>query len=461
MKIFKRLLLLVLLIAVGYGGQYAWRAFPIISGFGAKAVCSCVLVAGRNADDVVANELNSFPLKLGSFAINYNDSSATGSVFGLARRKAIYRKGLGCTLVVERSEEGLRRQKIKIHQPSIVNPDTIAWPAGDQLPDSISKKIDKEKLALALTHAFVEKDTDRLKLRRTRAVVVVYDGQLIAEKYAKGFDKNSRHIGWSMTKSITNGLVGILVKQGKLNLDSPAPVAEWKGDGRRAIKLTDLMHMSSGLNWEENYGGPSGATNMLFKNKHMGSYAAGFPLEFKPGEVFEYSSGTTNVISRIVRNAVGDDHYYQFPYVELFDKIGIRSMVIEPDAGGTFVGSSYSFATARDFARFGLLFCNDGVWQRERILPEGWVQYSSTPTRGAKRGEYGAQWWTNAGPKDQPENRTYPDVPPDSFQAEGYEGQYIFVVPSRKLVVVRLGLTKTDDFDMNTLVAEIVASLPH
>ncbi len=459
MKIFKRTLLVVFLLVIGYAFQYGWRAFPIISGYGAKDICSCVLLAGRTPQDVLANELNSFPLRLGSFSINFTDSSATGSVFGLAKRKAVFRKGLGCTLVVEMSEEELRSQKINLPGKKI-NADTLAWPMGEKLCVSIPAAINQEKLNIALHHAFAESDTASIKLRRTRAVVVLYNGQLVGEKYAQGFNKNSKQIGWSMTKSITNALVGILVKQGKLTLDEPAPLAEWKNDDRKNIKLTDLMHMSSGLKWEENYGGPSGATNMLFKKKNMGLYAAESPLESKPGEVFEYSSGTTNIISHLVRQTIGDENYYRFASDELFNKIGMNSMVLEPDAGGTFVGSSYSFATARDFARFGLLFYNDGVWNGERILPVGWVKFSSTPTLGAKRGEYAAQWWTNAGEKNNPANRTYPSVPVDCFQAEGFEGQYIFVIPSKKLVVVRLGLTKTDDFDMNTLVSEIINSLP-
>ena len=460
MKILKRTLLIILSLGFAFGAQYAWRAFPILSGYGAKNICSCVFVAGRNPQDVIDNELNSFPLKLGSFNVSYSDSTSNGSVFGLASRKAIYRKGLGCTLVTEMSEEELRDQKINIDGDKSINTDTISWPMGDKLPDSVTKKINLTKLFAALDDAFHESETEKIKQRRTRAVVVLYDGQLVAEKYAPGFTKNSKHIGWSMTKSLTNALVGILVKQERLKIDDPAPVATWRNDARKNIRLTDLLHMSSGLKWTEDYGGPSGATNMLFKKKEMGLYAADVPLEFKPGEVFEYSSGTTNIISRIVRESIGDENYYRFPYQELFNKIGMHSIVMEPDAGGTFVGSSYSFATARDFARFGLLFYNDGVWNGERILPEGWVKYSYTPAVGAHQGEYGAQWWTNAGEKSNPSNRTYPNVPPDCFQAEGFEGQYIFIVPSKKLVVVRLGLTKSGDFDMDTMISEIMESLP-
>lgn len=459
MKIFKRSLLTLLLIVIVYAGQYAWRALPILSGYGAKDICSCVFVTGRHPKDVIDNELNSVPLKYGTFEVNLKDSTATGSVFGLARKTAVYRKGLGCTLVAEMSEDELRRQKIKLYPLQKLNTDTIPWPQGDKLPDSINSKIDKAKLQAAIDNVFTETDTVKTKQRRTRAVVVLYDGSLIGEKYAPGFDKNSKHIGWSMTKSITNALIGILVMQGKLKLEEPAPVESWKNDDRKNITLADLMHMSSGLKWEENYGGPSGATNMLFKKKDMGLYAAESPLESKPGEVFEYSSGTSNIISRIVREKVGDESYYQFPYAELFNKIGMNSIVMEPDAGGTFVGSSYSFATARDFARFGLLFYNDGIWNGERILPEGWVKFSFTPPFSAKRGQYGAQWWANAGEKGNPANRPYPDIPVDGYLAEGFEGQSIFIVPSKKLVVVRLGLTKTD-FDLNKFIAEIIESLP-
>lgn len=458
MKILKRVLQVVLLVALAYGFYYAWRAFPIISGYAAKNMCSCVMLGGRNPEDVEQNELGRGFLSLASVTVDAQDSSATAKVFGLAKRKAIYRKGLGCTLVVGISEEELRSQKPRLPKPPALNPDTIMWPNGEVLPDTLPSGLDTDKINRALLHAFDEPGTE--KLRRTRAVVIVYNGQLVAEKYAPGFNLKSRLIGWSMTKSITNAMVGILVRHGKLKVDAPAAVAAWKNDDRNKITLNDLMHMSSGLNWQENYAGPSGATNMLFKTKDAGIYAADAPLAHTPGTVFYYSSGTTNIISRIVRETLGDEAYYRFAAEELFYKTGMFSMVVEPDPGGTFVGSSFSFATARDWARFGLLYLNDGVWNGERILPEGWVKYTGTPTSGATLGEYGAQFWLNAGEPNKPANRSYPDVPADMLVASGYEGQNVFIIPSRKLVVVKLGLTQGNPVDDNKFLADLISALP-
>jgi len=242
-------------------------------------------------------------------------------------------------------------------------------------------------------------------------------------------------------------------------VNKPAPIESWRNDARSKITLNDMMHMSSGLDWVENYGGPSSATNMLFKKKDMGIYASAVPAKEEPGKVFYYSSGTTNIISRIVRDKVGDENYYRFPYVELFDKLGMRSIVIEPDAGGTFVGSSYSFATARDWARFGLLYLNDGICNGERILPEGWVTYSSTPTSGAKIGEYGAQFLLNAGTKDHPEKRIYPSVPADLYWADGFEGQNIFILPSKKLVIVKLSQSTGNYLNDDLFLSDVIESL--
>lgn len=454
----KKIFFALLAAAVAFGLWYAWQALPIISGYGAKDICSCVMIAGRNPQDVISNEVGKFPLSLGSFSVDFTDSSATGSIFGIAKKKAIYRKGLGCTLLSEMNEEELRGQYFNLPTHTTANTDTIPWPSGDLVKDTVLSSVDYSKLNLAVDSAFA--DHGEKKLRRTRAILVVYDGYLILERYADGFDKDSKQIGWSMTKSITNALVGILVKEGRLDISKPAPMKAWANDKRSNITLNDLMHQSSGLEWEENYSKPSGATNMLFKKKDMGLYAAEFPVQDEPNTVFYYSSGTSNIISRIIRNTVSDDEYYKLPYEKLFYKIGMHSAVMEPDAGGTFVGSSYSFATARDWARFGLLYLHDGVWNGERILPEGWVKYTTTPASAAPIGEYGAQFWLNAGAKNNPSDRRYPDAPTDLYTADGFEGQNVWIIPSKKLVIVRLSLQQGNPLDENKFLKEVIAAMP-
>jgi CubicO group peptidase (beta-lactamase class C family) len=207
-----------------------------------------------------------------------------------------------------------------------------------------------------------------------------------------------------MAKSITGALAGILVKEGKLNPDAPAPVKEWAdaGDPRHNILLKDLLQQSSGLDFVEDYSKYSDVTRMLFMRADMGAYSANRPLKHKPGTVFNYNGGNSNLISRIIRETVGEKDYHAFPYEALFHKTGMYSAVMEPDASGNFVGSSYCHATARDWARFGLLYLNDGKFNGQQILPEGWVQSSVHPAPASVNGGYGYQLWLNRGSKDNP-----------------------------------------------------------
>jgi CubicO group peptidase (beta-lactamase class C family) len=412
------------------------------------------MVAGRNPEDVKREELGWGPIALGTFDVNFEDSSATGSVFGLARRKAIFRKKLGCSVLVGIDEEDFRKQKVgHILEPGY-SQDTLSWPSGNvdattSLTDSTNSKIN-----IVFDSAFAE--PSKRPQRRTRAIVIVKDGKIVAERYADGFNANTILTGWSMAKTVTSALVGILVNENKLNINDPAPIPEWSNDERKNITVSDLLHANTGLDWVEDYGNPSGATIMLYENKDMGKYAAQSKQKFKVGEKFLYSSGTTNIISRIIRERVGEKDYHNFPYEKLFYRIGMLHATFETDAGGTFVGSSYILATARDWARFGLLYLNEGVWNGQRIFPEGWVKYSTTPASGAPLGEYGAQVRLNAGAPGKPEKRMFPDVPTDAFWADGFEGQSVFVVPSENLVVVKLSLTHGSDLDENKFLSEVI-----
>jgi CubicO group peptidase (beta-lactamase class C family) len=273
-------------------------------------------------------------------------------------------------------------------------------------------------------------------------------------------------LGWSMAKSVTSTLVGILVKDGKLDIHRPAPVPEWQaaGDDRKAITLDHLLRMSSGLAFEEVYKPLYDATDMLYGSYDYAAFAAEKPLAAAPNTQWNYSGGTANIVARIVRQTVAPAYpsYYGFLYERLFDRIGMTSAVMEPDSAGTFVGSSYCFATPRDWARFGLLYLNDGMWMGERILPEGWVAYTTTPTPVAPRGEYGAHFWLNAGATDNPENRLWPDAPRDAYAAQGFQEQKVIIVPSRKAVLVRFGATSNRAaWDTNAFIANVLKALPN
>ncbi|QEC69048.1 serine hydrolase [Panacibacter ginsenosidivorans] len=458
-KIILSSLLVIIIAALSYGIYYCSVSFPIVSGYGAKNMCSAVFLAGRSEQQEREQELGFSPMTLGTFTVDYKDSSVTGSVFGFAKRKAIYRTGLGATLINELSENEVRNQKFRLAVKPFINTDTIAWPMGDKINAVIDSSIDMLKLNDAVENIFVEKDT--ANPIRTRAVVVLHDGNIVAEQYANGFTKDTKLIGWSMTKSITSALTGILVKQGKLQVDAPAPVAEWKdaNDPRHQITLKNILQQTTGLDFLEDYTKSSDATKMLFQKAAMGTYTASHEAKDKPGTVFYYSSGNTNLLSRIIRETVGENDYHAFPYEQLFYKLGMYNTIMEPDASGTFVGSSYSYGVARDWARFGLLYLNDGVYNGERLLPDGWVKQTATPSDAAKKGEYGYHFWLNAGAKNDPANRSYPHCPADMYCCDGYEGQFVFIIPSKNLVIVRLGLTQHDNFDADKFVADVVASV--
>jgi CubicO group peptidase (beta-lactamase class C family) len=458
-KFLKRLLLFGLVFLLLYCVYYCWISFPVATCYGAKILCSAVFISGRNEKDIKEQELDFTPLNMATYKVNYKDSSVTCSLFGFAARKAIYRKGLGATVINELSEKQIRSQQFRLAVKPLVLTDTIQWPLGDKLVDSFPSNIDSLQLLGAVDNTF--KETDTAHPNRTRALIVVYNNQIVAEQYAPGFTKQTMLTGWSMTKSITSAITGILVKQNQLQIDDPAPVPEWRNgtDGRRSITVRHILQQATGLEFEEAYSKSSHATRMLCQKADMGAYAASLPLKHAPGSVFHYSSGNTNILSRIIRQKLGDANYHAFPYEYLFYKLGMYNTVMEPDASGTFVGSSYCYATARDWARFGLLYLNQGLYNNEQILSADWVKQSVTPSSAAEEGEYGFQWWLNAGEKNNQENRWYPFLPADMFFADGFEGQNIIIIPSKKLVVVRLGLTRKSRWGEEEFLQQVIQSI--
>ncbi len=272
-----------------------------------------------------------------------------------------------------------------------------------------------------------------------------------------------------MAKSVLNALLGILASDGFIELSVPAPVPEWQrpGDPRHAITIDRLLRMSSGLQWSEHYTNPlvSDVLEMLFgSGRHdMAAFAVSKRLVDAPGTRFLYSSGTSLILSRIVREfgTQSGAAYDEFPERRLFRPLGMRSAVLERDQAGTFVASSYLFATARDLARFGLFYLRDGVWEGKRLLPAGWVDYSRTPAPASLRGKYGAHFWLNAGRPDLGVPPPMPSVPRDLFYAAGKDGEYIVIVPSRDLVVVRLGVTPLDGrWSLESFLRTVLAAFP-
>jgi CubicO group peptidase (beta-lactamase class C family) len=322
-------------------------------------------------------------------------------------------------------------------------PEGVPWPSGDWPTGPVPAGVGVGDLVEAMF-------TDTASYGLTYAVVVAQHGRVIAERYGgalEHFDRPPETVGaetcllsWSMAKSMLHATVGILVGGGRLALDAPAPVPEWSGgaDPRRAITLQDLLEMRDGLEFAEDYvdGERSDVIEMLFGagQGDVAGYAASRPLAAAPGTRFSYSSGTSNIISGIVARVVGKGAAYQaFLEERLFGAIGAGSAEPRFDEAGTWVASSYVNATARDYARFGLLYLRDGMWGDVRLLPPGWVDHGRRPRSvDPEDGSlYGAHWWIVGDAQG-------------SFRAAGYEGQSILVCPRLDLVVVRLGKTKIE-----------------
>jgi CubicO group peptidase (beta-lactamase class C family) len=413
-------------------------------GFAAKVTCSGVFTGGESVEQVRVGFPDERLRSVVRLGVNEADGIVEATVPLLARRRAVHRPGLGCTLEPVRGRIAAAGRPTGAPAGGGVA-DTLPWLAGTE-PRTPRVALDAARLDAVVDSAF--REPGQGPARRTRAIVIVQGGRVVAERYAGGYSAAHRFAGWSMAKSVTSALAGILAGDGVLDLDTDALRPEWQdaGDARGRITLAHLMHMSSGLEFDESYTPTGGATRMLFNSADVAAVAAASPLRHEPGTRWQYSSAATNLISSHIRERFGGDDasYLAFPAHRLFGPVGMRSAVLEPDASGTFVGSSFMYATARDWARFGLLHLQDGMWDGQRILPAGWVAWSVTPAPAAPLGRYGAQWWLNAGAAADTMRRPWPDLPRDIYWASGFQGQYVAVLPSHDLVVVRLGLSETE-----------------
>lgn len=438
----KLILILAASTALGALGWSAARARDVprvATGFVANILCSETFVSGLDPRRDFTETTEAMPgVGLITWAMDYQidrqrkDVSVT--LFGLGRSHAVYREGLGCTL-----EHGAALADVALPQvqpqaallPEIAGPGIVA-------PQS-------PQLAAALDRAFAE--PTQPPFRHTRAVVVMKDGRIIAERYADGIGVDTPLLGFSATKSVISALIGILVRDGKLTVDQPVPIAAWQDphDPRHAITVDQLLRHTAGLALGSSLQASlmsalEPVNRMKYVESDMASYAESIPLETAPGQAWNYHDGNYVILSHLIRDAAGGHaaDVMRFAHRELFDPLGMRNVVLEFDAAGTPKGSGEMLASARDWARFGQLYLDDGVVGGRRILPEGWVKYAASPTPHAWVG-YGAGFWTNLGNSYGARFRVDHGWPRDAFLAKGTIGQYVIVVPSQRLVIVRLG----------------------
>lgn len=456
----------VFVLAALAAGLTACSAGPgtvlrVATGAVSSFVCLGTFGSGEVPERVYADTFQPVPaFGLIDWALHYEVDRAQRSVrttfAGGFETRAVYRDDLGCLMISDGALPPLASPPAQgtALLPEIGGAEVVA--SGDP------------RLMAAIDRSFVE--PDQPPFRRTKAVVVLHDGKVIAERYAPGYGVDTPILGNSLTKSVSNALIGILVRDGKLAVDAPAPVAAWQaaGDPRRAITVEQLMRMQSGLDLGDSSQAAlsslwTPSNRMLFLERDMAGFAAGAALAAPPGASWTYADGSYLILSRIIRDAVGGNAaaVRDFAERELFGPLGMRHVILGFDATGTPVAANHMLAPARAWARLGQLYLQDGAVGGRRLLPAGWVDFSATATPGARIG-YGAGFWTNRDTSFGAERRVGFGMPREAFFGRGMFGQFMVVVPSAKLVVVRLGTTVHGDQEaeaVSRLVAEVIAAL--
>lgn len=451
--------LLIGMIGLAYGVNFLSRLGPMPSGYVSHTICSGMFISGRDYDDLFANDIPKLERRLTRTEVDGNVVTTQFGFwpFGYTSR-SVYRPGLGCA----RLEEG---GIADLQGPASLRPDVasaprqdLAWPQRVDQPEGV----DTTALNQALNRAFADSAIDYEARQNTRAIVIFYKGQLIAERYAEGFGPQMPLNSWSMTKSATSALVGILVGRGQIELADASGLAGWDdpSDLRSKVTVEHLLQMTSGLEFNEGYeNDPISDVNfMLMKARDLPEFAAQYPVTAEPGTRWSYQTASPVLLGRIIRDSFSsEDDYQHFPQRALFNKLGMQKAHYQMDGGGTYVGGAFLYATARDWARFGLMYLNDGIVNGERILPKGWVDFSTTPTEASQKARaYAAQFWLNR-PSAQP---MMPNIPEDAYAARGHYGQSTFIIPSRQLVVVRMGQTYDPDaWDMEQFLVDVLAAL--
>ena len=433
----------------------------VATGFVANILCTETFVSGIDPEKTFTETTDAMPgagllTWAMAFHIDRARKDVTVTLLGLGRSHAVYRNGAGCYL-----DHG--GSAAEIVMPPVDQPPSLLPQIAGPTPVAPANP----QLAAALDRAFAE--PAQPPFRHTRAIVIMKDGRIVAERYADGIGVDTPLLGFSVTKSVTSALTGILVHQGKLALDQPAPVAAWRdpNDPRHAITVDQLLRQTAGLglgsSLEASLGSALEPVNqMKYEEPDMAAYAESIPLTTAPGTAWNYHDGNYLILSRLIENAVGGrpSDYLRFARDELFAPLGMHRVTIEFDASGTPEGSGQMLASARDWARFGQLYLDDGVVGGRRILPEGWVTYSASPTPNAFVG-YGAGFWTNLGNSRGANYRVGEGWPRDAFMAKGTIGQYVIIIPSQHLVIARFGRTVNFPLDadgVSQLVRDVIAA---
>ena len=434
------------------------RAIRVGTGLVAHNVCSESFVSGLDPQTVFAETTDRAGIRLLRWGLRYDldrtRQTVDASVAGLLGSHAVFHEGLGCVLTHGSKEPYILKSDIAaLRAPK--TPPLLAEIAGPAVVEPADPN-----LKAALDHAFDEPAAP--PFRRTKAVVVVHEGKVIAERYAEGIGVDTPLLGFSMTKSVVNALIGILTQQGLVTPSMPAPIPEWRfaNDPRREIDVEHLLRMTTGLALDETNSGFDPSSQMVYLHDDMAGFAVRAAVVAPPGKRWAYSSPTTELLARIIRDAVGGpEQSLAFAWRELFNPLGMRNVTLEFDGAGTLQGSSYMLASARDWARFGLLYLNDGVVGGRRILHEDWVDFSAAATLDT---DYGAGFWTNRSEHEHAKARVRLGIPRDAFFASGDLGQRIVIIPSQHLVIVRLGHSVDPTGDMRglaTLVKEVIAAI--
>ncbi|MFB6299013.1 MAG: serine hydrolase domain-containing protein [Halobacteriales archaeon] len=428
----------------------------------AKLLCSAVFVVGRNPYEYIEHDLRSLDHYHDwdhcSVDIDFDAQTVTLTGRGGVSKTAIYHPSQGCTILSD-DTSGVYFDPVRV-MPDLPAPSEQDWPMGDRNAVATNPDgVDTEALSTTLDRATRQIPPQGMP-PNTRAVVVIKDGRIVGERYASGYNKHTRHVSWSMGKSVTSALIGILINEGHFDVDDPAPIDAWQDDARSQITIADLLRMSSGLEFRRSTDEPDVPSTTAGDHHHrvyceamdVFDFVTSRPLEHEPNTVWRYRNCDTLSLGKIIRDTVEDTgrEYLSFPQRALYDKIGVRHMVHEPDPYGNFIMTGFNYGTARDWARFGLLHLQEGKWQGEQLFPDGWIDFITEPAPAHPDDGYGGQFWLN-------QSQEFPEVPADAYGARGARGQITMVIPSLDMVIVRLGHTPHYDAGHhNALVREII-----